>query len=318
MKPWRLAQSFLEQCFITVAVTLPVRVVRHLLFLLRSNARLTDRWGYYVRPIHYYDPLPDFQYITTAEITRSRHYQGIDFNWPSQLELISELAMFKGEVQELASSTRGIHSEFYNPYFAGTDAAVYYALIRRLRPRWIVEIGGGYSTRIASYALNRNRREGYDNRLMCVEPYPESRLTETELHVELIRERVENVGLDLFSQLQANDILFIDSTHTVKFNSDVCYLLLDVVPQLNAGVWVHIHDIFFPHDYPREWLMEKRIAFNEQYLLEAFLSYNKDFVICLANHGLHLQFPSTTEQLWPAATQDDAFGAVSLWIRRLN
>ena len=170
MKTWRLAQSFIERCFIAVADQLPVRVARHGLFLLRSNEWLTDKWGYYVRPIEYYDPLPNFREISTAQITRDRLHPGVNFDWPGQLDLLAELAVFSGEVQELAASTGSRHFDFNNAYFAGADAAVYYALIRRLKPRCVVEIGGGYSTRIASYALNRNSMGSARGRLVCVEP----------------------------------------------------------------------------------------------------------------------------------------------------
>src|SRR6185369_13818881 len=110
----------------------------------------------------------------------------------------------------------------------------------------------GYSTHIAGKALASNRK----GRLVCVEPYPK-RLNGSEPNVELIQKRVEDMNVDFFSSLEANDLLFIDSSHTVKFRSDVCYEFLEVLPRLARGVWVHVHDIFFPHDYPAEWLLER-------------------------------------------------------------
>src|SRR6185436_14216646 len=102
--------------------------------------------------------------------------------------------------------------------------------------------------------------------------------------------------------------LFIDSSHTVKFGSDVCYEFLEILPTLKRGVWVHVHDIFFPHDYPAEWLLKRRLALNEQYLLEAFLSFNREFQVALANYWLSLDYPDSlinwlAKTVSPAAAQ---------------
>ena len=118
------------------------------------------------------------------------------------------------------------------------------------------------------------------------------------------------IDVAFFSSLTANDILFIDSSHTVKFGSDVCYEFLEILPRLAPGVWVHVHDIFFPHDYPAEWLIERRMALNEQYLLEAFLSFNEKFQIALANYWLCLDHPDEAARLWPG-------NGSSFWMKRV-
>ena len=265
------------------------RVAHHLLFLAQSRPDLSDRWGYHIRPIHYYEPLPDFRSITTEQITRRRSYPGIDFNWNEQLSLLSELSTYRTELQTL-------EFDFDNEYFGGFDAAVYYALIRHLKPQRIIEIGGGYSTQIADKALALNGA----GKLTCIEPFPEERLNGAKLKIELITKPVEEIDLAFFADLKANDILFIDSSHTVKFGSDVCYEFLEIAPRLAPNVWVQVHDIFFPHDYPAEWLIDRRLALNEQYLLEAFMSFNRDFKVALSNHWLALDHTSAAATLWPA------------------
>ena len=275
------------------------RVAHHLLFRAQSHPSLTDRWGYHIRPIHYYEPIPDFRAITTEQITRRREFPTIDFNWDDQLALLDDLAAYREELSTLKFN-------FNNGYFSGFDAAVYYALIRHLKPQRIIEIGGGYSTQLASKALAANEC----GNLLCIEPYPE-RLNGAGPTVELIQKRVEEIGLDVFDCLTANDILFIDSSHAVKFGSDVCYEFLEILPRLASGVWVHVHDIFFPHDYPAEWLIERRMALNEQYLLEAFLSFNKQFQVTLANYWLCLDHVNEATCLWPNT------GASSLWMKRV-
>lgn len=267
-----------------------------MLFLAHSHPEVSDGWGYHIRPIHYYEPLPDFRSITSEQLNRRREFPSIDFRWEQQLNLLHKLA---GCHDELLKIDRAY---FDNDYFNGFDAAVYYSLIRHLRPKRIVEIGSGYSTRIASEALARNG----DGRLTCIEPHPE-RLNGQRLNVELIQKRVEELDVDFFSRLEADDILFIDSSHTVKFGSDVCYEFLEVLPTLRSGVWVHVHDIFFPHDYPAEWLLKRRLALNEQYLLEAFLSFNNAFAVALANHWLTLDHASVVKQLWSGECSSSSF-----------
>jgi hypothetical protein len=275
------------------------RVAHHLLFLAQSRPYLSDRWGYHIRPIHYYEPLPDFRSITTEQITRHREFRGIDFRWDDQLALLNNLAAYRGELTTLDFN-------FNNDFFSGFDAAVYYSLIRRLKPQRIIEIGGGYSTQLANKALAANG----GGKLTCIEPNPE-RLNGAGSKVELIQKRVEEIDVSYFSCLAANDILFIDSSHTVKFGSDVCYEFLEILPRLEPGVWVHVHDIFFPHDYPAEWLIKRRLALNEQYLLEAFLSFNREFRVGLANYWLCLEYAASVKKLWPASSN-----ASSFWVCR--
>ena len=294
-----MANSFLDRTALALFKTVPTRAAHHLLFLAQSHPDLADRWGYHIRPIHYYEPLPDFRSITSEQINRRRTYPGIDFRWEQQLAIVGELAKYRDEL-------RDIEFDFDNAYFAGFDAAVYYTLIRHLQPQRIIEIGGGYSTQIAAKALAANRT----GKLVCIEPYPE-RLNGS--NAELIQKRVEEIDVEFFLSLKANDILFIDSSHTVKFGSDVCFEFLEILPRLARDVWVHVHDIFFPHDYPAEWLITRRLALNEQYLLEAFLSFNKNFAPQLANYWLCLDHREAAAPVWASADR-----ASSFWMKRVE
>ena len=297
-------KSLLNRTVVGLFRSVPVRAARHALFLAQSQPELSDRWGYHIRPIHYYEPLPDFRSITPEQTQRKREYPAIDFRRDEQLRLLDELEPYARELPE---------ADLVNDYFSGLDAVVYYSLIRRLKPRRIIEIGGGYSTRIAGKALEANQ----SGRLTCIEPYPEERLNGSAFGVHLVTKRVEELEVGFFSALEANDVLFIDSSHTVKFGSDVCYEFLEILPALKRGVWVHVHDIFFPHDYPAEWLLERRLALNEQYLLEAFLSFNHDFEIALSNYGLSLECPNEAARLWPNRVSSGAAPS-SFWMRRVT
>lgn len=309
-----MIRSLFERVFISLVRLAPHKLARHLLFLIQSNPDISDNWGYHIRPIHYYEPLPDFGSLTHSQIERRRPPIAIDLKWTEQLDLLHELtARYSDELNQLQQSHHSSFN-FANDFFGGMDAAIYYSLIRSLCPRRIIEIGSGFSTQIAKRAVDRNRESGSDCVITCIEPHPE-RLDGLKLNVELIQSPVEEIHPEFFSDLSANDILFIDSTHTVKFGSDVCYEFLQVLPILKSGVWVHVHDIFFPHDYPAEWILERRLALNEQYLLEAFLTFANDYSVRLANHWLLIDHPTEVRKLWPNALANGV-GPSSFWMSR--
>lgn len=304
-----------DRMLMAAARALPRPLASHLMFLLNTRPALADAWGYHVRPIHYYEPLPDFRRIAPGDATRRRVSRAVDFDLDGQRRLVRRLGdAYRPELEAIAAAGA---FDFTNDYFAGLDAALYYALIRDLRPARVIEIGSGMSTRIAAIALDRNRAAGHRGDLICVEPFPQPRLTKDMPAVTLIEQPVERVPLDTFDTLQANDILFIDSSHAVKFGGDVCREFLEILPRLSAGVWVHVHDIFFPHDYPEPWLLERRLAFNEQYLLEAFLAFNRTFSVRAANYWLGLEHRDDADTLAPPAIWPRGpLGCGSFWMQR--
>jgi hypothetical protein len=304
-----------DRLLLLAAAAVPKRAAAHCLNLLRQHPALADRWGYHVRPIHYYEPLPDFRAINREELERRRIPRGIPFDLEAQARRVDELASrFAPELRAL--QTEGAF-DFENEYFSGHDAAIYYALIRDLRPARVIEIGAGYSTQIASRAFEANKRQGAPGLLTVIEPYPQPRLTQAGVNMDLIAKPVEQVEAALFQSLRANDILFIDSSHVLRVGGDVFHEFLEILPQLNPGVWVHVHDIFFPFDYPAAWVIDQRLAFNEQYLLEAFLAFNERFVPELSNYWLSTDHPAAMQRLFPArVSADRAARAASFWMRR--
>jgi hypothetical protein len=153
--------------------------------------------------------------------------------------------------------------------------------------------------------------------LLCIEPYPERLLSLIANHdlrrLELLQVGVESVGLEPFKTLQARDILFIDSTHVAKVGGDVNRLIFEILPVLAPGVVVHFHDIFFPFEYPLAWIEENR-AWNEAYLLRAFLSYNPAFEIMLFNHYVALTHDDLLRRDFPLCLRNPGG---SLWLRRV-
>lgn len=305
----------LWKCLCRVA---PKRVLRSFLSFLQRHPQVADASGFHVRPIHYYEPLPDFRRLTRDVILTRREGQGVNWDRPGQQQWAARLALFAPEIAELrARKPDASGFDFSNLMFGSFDAAVYYAMVRSLKPAGIIEIGSGYSTQIACLALQKNAAEGRPGRMTCIEPYPPPWLHGAGMKVELIQQPVETVDLGIFKELKDHDILFIDSTHTVKFQSDVCREFLDILPQLAVGVCLHVHDIFFPYDYPPEWLLDQRRAWNEQYLLEAFLAFNSDFEVLLANNSLAAEQPEIASQILPLpAVPNLMHHAGSFWMRR--
>jgi hypothetical protein len=244
---------------------------------------------------------------------------GIEFDIPDQVRHIADLAMrFGGELAEVHDQGAERGFDFNNPWFAGLDAALYYFNVRNLRPKTIIEIGCGYSTRIAARAVDRNRSEGHPCRHVCIEPFPEPRLLDAKLAIELVQQRVEDLPLTFFDGLGEGDILFIDSSHAVCFGSDVVYEQLSLLPALPPGVRIHIHDIFWPTDYPAEWLIDKRIAFNEQYLLQAFLMFNSAFKPEFCARWLMLDHAEELARLMPSGILAGPALGGSFWMQRVG
>src|SRR5205814_7509172 len=193
-----------------------------------------------------------------------------NLNVDRQLTLLDDLGRSAAELEAIPEEQD--ESGFYwnNPTYSQTDAAVYYSMIRHFQPASIVEVGAGYSTLIAASACLRNGHTA----LEAIDPYPPPFLATTVPGLAgLAAEPVQNVPLDRFQALVENDILFIDGTHVCKIASDVNYLMFSVLPCLKKGVLIHLHDIFLPWNYPRSWVLEHNIFWNEQYLLLAFLLF---------------------------------------------
>lgn len=314
----KAANESIDKLLLAFFQRVPFRLINRFLWLFHRNPRLGDKWGYSIRKFHYYDPLPNFSEITQEQVLKRRVSIAIDWNLEAQLELTKRLSIYSSEIQEIKNEqTDHLKFNFFNDFYSELDAAVYYAMIREIKPAKIIEIGCGYSTQIAALAIARNQQEEKPGEMICIEPYPEPQLTEANLEIQLIRERVENTELKFFEQLKAGDILFIDSTHTVKFGSDVCREILEILPILASGVWIHFHDIFFPYDYPPQWLIERRMAWNEQYMLEAFLAYNSHFEVVLANHWLSVDYPQDVAKIWPGVVnwkEDPYHHCAGLWL----
>ncbi len=279
----------------------------------RELFQLWEKRGFHVTPVHFYQPIPDTRTIPETIWSRQSELAGVDMNDSVQLDLLRNcFPRFRDEYEQLPSAPTGDPSQFYldNALFAGTDALVTYCMVRHFRPRLIVEVGSGYSSLISGQAATKNG----DSSLICIEPFPPDVLVKGFPGLRsLIKKKVEDVELEFFSQLKAGDILFIDSSHTVRIGGDVNYLFLEVIPRLNPGVIVHVHDIMFPYDYSRAWVIDQLRFWTEQYLFQAFLAFNSDFEVLVANNYLAARYLDEFKATFPHAQW---WGGGSFWIRR--
>ena len=280
-----------------------------------------QRFGVHVVPNDFYEPVPDTRTLDSAHFSRRSSMVGVDLRRDAQLELLERFrAGYKAEVDALPVRPSVGEPHFFhdNEVFGWVDAAIYYGMLREFRPRRVIEIGGGFSSLLAAQALRTNAADGGPDpfELIVIEPYPRQFLVDGVVGVSrLIRRRVQDVPLAEFERLQANDVLFIDSSHVVKAGSDVLHEYLEIVPRLAPGVLVHAHDIFLPAEYPPRLLLQQRRFWTEQYLLQALLAFNSEFEVLLAACFLHLEHPDALDRAF-ACYEPGSGKPGSFWFRR--
>ncbi|MCW2944268.1 MAG: hypothetical protein JWR24_985 [Actinoallomurus sp.] len=252
---------------------------------------------------HFYSPLTAPSDVRRAlEWRGSPAVPGVDLRIEDQLRLAAVLAPMMAEPFE------GPRYVPANPMYGAADGAVYRAMLRHLRPRRVLEIGSGHTTALALDTAEAGLGE---LELSCVEPYPQRLLSllRDGDPVTLVTRPVQDVPLTAYEALEPGDVLFIDSTHVAKAGSDVVWLYLQVLPRLASGVVVHIHDVFWPFEYPEAWLREGR-DWTENYLLHAFLVGNADWEVLLFSSWLWKEHPS----LVPPGMASEEPG--SIWLRK--
>ena len=260
----------------------------------------------YVPPGHFYSPL-------TADTDRSRALDwteapGVDMAEESQLGLAALLA------PKLAELPPGPRYTADNDMYGPADAAVYRAMLAHLRPARLMEVGSGYSTALALDETEASR-EAAALEITCIEPFAGrllAVLSEADLRrLTLLRKPVQDVDPAIYDRLGPGDVLFVDSTHVVKAGSDVVWLFLHVLPRLARGVVVHVHDVFWPFEYPAQWL-EQRRDWTEAYLVHAFLAGNASWEILFFSSWFWRCHPELVPP--PLAGQEPG----SIWLRKVR
>ena len=242
----------------------------------------------------------------------------INLNEERQIEFLSELsAAYKVEYDSFPTHKTDTPWEYYvdNDFFPSVDSEILYCMIRHFKPQRVIEVGSGNTTYLAAQAMRKNREDeaNYDGELVAIDPYAiETVMAGFPGLSRLLRVPIQDMPLSEFDRLGKDDILFIDSSHVLSIGSDVQYEFLEIFPRLRTGVIVHLHDIFLPAEYPKDWVLRRHRFWTEQYLLQAFLAFNDSFEVLWASSYMHMTHPDLLKQAfrpynrWPG----------SFWIRK--
>ncbi|MBX9742857.1 MAG: class I SAM-dependent methyltransferase [Chthoniobacterales bacterium] len=265
---------------------------------------------------HFYSPHPCLEDIIKNQNRvypqRPRTLPGVNLHEEEQKKLLNHFIQYYKDLPFQASKTKGLRYYFENPSYGYSDAILLYCMIRDLKPKNIIEVGSGHSSCVM---LDTNELYFKNSiNLTFIEPNPKLLLSlikeEDKQRHTVIQKRLQEIDLKIISSLKKNDILFIDSSHVGKIDSDVNFLFFKLLPSLPSGVYIHIHDIFYPFEYPLDWVLEGR-AFNEAYMLHAFLQYNDKFKIKLMNDFMTHFNPQFFAEKMPLCLKNSG---ASIWL----
>lgn len=289
----------------------------------RAKSAFTRVAGRALRPLgfdlelsHYYSPIPHAEDRPDAWWMEPGEMPGIGFDLESQLEFIErELASSILEFRPPRSSLVPTEYHLDNGLFSGGDADLLYAMVRRFKPARVLEFGAGFSTLVAAAAAQANRREDIETTLVSYDPYAVAPPVGAVPGLSSLRPlAAESIPARDYESLASGDVVFIDSSHTVRVGGDVVHLLTEVLPRLPPGVIVHLHDIYLPWHYPRSWVSHNRWYWAEQYLLQALLCDSPSWEVLVAAHALSRAHPGRLAALIPNLADSPA--PLSFWIRR--
>jgi hypothetical protein len=266
---------------------------------------------------HFYSPIADPEDILIREQSiwqKSDEMSGIDLNVPDQLALLHQLKPYAPSINYPVKQPEDLTAYFYeNDQYPLLDAEFLYTALCHFKPKTMIEVGSGFSSLITADVNCRILKSQLN--FTCIEPFPRQFLIDGVNGItRLVQQKVEDIELSFFDQLDAGDILFIDSSHVSKCGSDVNHLFFKVLPKLKKGVMVHIHDIFLPDEYPKIWVIDQGRNWNEQYLLRAFLQYNSDWKVMWAGHFMGTRHTTAVQEVFP--NYPKLGGGGSFWIKR--
>ena len=275
----------------------------------------------FVKPGHFYSVIPN---ISKNYKSKKLEFINLDFNDEKHEKIIDELSVYLKDFDKTFGHSnaqerqKDLKYTVLNGAFEWMDARILYYFMQKLKPKKIIEIGAGNSTLLMT---NTKDNFGLEAQITSIEPYPNDFLIalEKQKKITLVTKNLQDVDTKTFSELEENDILFIDSSHVLKLDSDVMYYFNKIFPLLKKGVMIHIHDIFFPNDYPLDWFKEGRF-WNEQYFLYVFLQYNTKFKIEFCNSYSEYKFHDLLNELQKNTYErlnkkiNSVFSGGSIWI----
>jgi len=270
--------------------------------VIRRVFRTFQGMGISVVPNHYYWPVPDFKELEARKWRADQAPIGVDLALEKQLDFLQNVVpQYEPEWGPESGAIASAGYKRGNGFFETVDAEIAYCLVRHLKPKRIIEVGGGHSSRVLAAALEQNLKvDGVCGTLLTIDPHPD-RFPKEALsdRVQLIAASVQSVDLEVFLTLGSGDFLFLDSTHIVGIGSDVVREYLEILPRINPGVLIHAHDIFIPSDYPQNLVLKSLSFWSEQYLLEALLTFNRRLEVVWGSSAMQGFQPEALERAFP-------------------
>jgi predicted O-methyltransferase YrrM len=266
---------------------------------------------------HYYSPYPsadDLRRWHGTIFDRTQVPADIDLCIDEQVQLVRALAPMAPDAPFGDEHIEGLHYQYRNNMYSYGDGLTLYLMLRHLRPRRIIEIGSGWTSALMVDTITRHDLQPCD--LTFIEPYADrlkSVLGAGELDARLVEAPLQEIDLGIFDELGPGDLLFIDSTHVSKAGSDVNRIFFEIFPRLASNVYIHLHDIFYPFEYPEQWIYGGR-SWTELYILRAFLQNNRDYRVVLWGHQLHQTHPEVMAESLPLSLQNPGG---SFWMQKM-
>jgi hypothetical protein len=272
--------------------------------------------GCFPMPVHFYQPIPDICELEKKDIwSKVSNLSGIKFEPDKYMETLREVAKYKPPVPWSRTNTENnMDFSLDNNSFSYMCASALYGIISKHKPKRIIEVGSGNSSKVIRQAIQYNTIQ-----YTIIDPYCQFNETEFDgIDCNILKSKVEDVDLSVFEQLEENDILFIDSSHTVRIGGDVNYEILEVLPVLKKGVLIHFHDISLPYEYDKIYYTNPqfRVFWTESYLLQAFLAFNSQYEVYLPLLYLERNCLPELQRLYPDMKKPFDWSSGSFWIRR--
>lgn len=289
--------------------------------VIRAAQRASRTVGYELLERHFYDPLPDLDNLPSGLWAGPSDVPGVDLRVGEAVRFLDE--ELRPHIRDfippdtLDANRTGATGRFYlrNGRYESVDAETLYGILRHVKPKKVLELGSGASSHIIDFARRANDVDGSPFDHEIIDPYPfESPMGPVAGAVPR-RVRGEEVDPQEVERLKDGDVFFVDTTHTVKTGGDVAHIVLNLFPRLPRGVWVHVHDIFLPYEYPREWVVQDRRAWAEQYMLQAFLAFNQTYEVVFPAQAVVRLAPALVKDVVPSFRPGVSPGA--FWMRRV-
>jgi hypothetical protein len=267
---WKPGQPAPDPSFDAAEIAELGTMLRRLVYAPAELREKLQERGVTLVPANFYSEVPLLSDVRTSFSNGNAPVYDCCFDPDIMRRNLDELQAYSGEFDPPVTAEPGSFS-WKGGQFSYSDAMAYYCMLRRVKPKTVFEIGSGWSTLVADMALRVNG----GGRIICIEPYPTDFLRAIPSVVEVLEKKAQDVSVDYFNAVLCDgDVLFIDSTHTVKHGSDCLHIYLQVMPRLLRHLTIHAHDIYLPGTMPLEHFLVHNLSWTEQYLLYAYLLNN--------------------------------------------